>query len=174
MSKAGLVKCPYCKERDSKEVMIKIGNRYWHQSCRDIYEQKMEEQKTEELKNKERDAKEYKELIAYICELYNIEKPTGMILKQVRDFHNEPYNWRYQAIQLALEYFFEIKENSTANARGIGIVPYIYDEAVGFWKHVVSINTNEDVKHTESQTLKIKRQNKQNKRNKHKFDLDNI
>ena len=44
----------------------------------------IEENKTEEDIIKERDKQERKELIDFILELFDIEKPTGLILKQIK------------------------------------------------------------------------------------------
>ncbi|HCT0310865.1 TPA: hypothetical protein LQN95_002381, partial [Staphylococcus pseudintermedius] len=91
------VKCPYCEEQDNKENMIKVGRRYWHETCR---EQFINEQNEEE-KRKLQDKEEYKELIEYVCTLFNTDKPSGFVLKQIQTYHNKPYGYRYKAIKMA-------------------------------------------------------------------------
>ncbi|WRN34798.1 hypothetical protein UM818_01800 [Staphylococcus aureus] len=68
----------------------------------------IEENKTEEDIIKERDKQERKELIDFILELFDIEKPTGLILKQIKNLHEE-YGYRYKAIALTLDYFLIYK-----------------------------------------------------------------
>jgi hypothetical protein len=65
--------------------------------------------------------------------LYSIDIPTGWILKQIKDF-KEQFNYTYKGIKSTLHYFFEIQEgNDVADSLGIGIVPFVYDEAKKFY-----------------------------------------
>lgn len=167
MLMARLVKCPHCKEEDNKDGMIKKGRRYWHEECLEEHLIEIEENKTEEDIIKERDKQERKELIDFILELFDIEKPTGLILKQIKNLHEE-YGYRYKAIALTLDYFFNIQNHSTENARGIGIVPYVYDEASDFYKNLKRIEKqHKDIEETETKVVTIKK-TKENKRRKHK------
>ncbi|WP_437434996.1 hypothetical protein [Brevibacillus brevis] len=69
-----------------------------------------------------------KELIQYICELYNMDSPTGMILKQIKDYQ-EQFNFKLRGILLSLKYFHETLGNVPREGDGIGIVPFMYEEA---------------------------------------------
>lgn len=112
------VKCPTCGTLNDKENTISHSSKYY---CKDCYDSKIKE------------TQNYKELITYICELYQIEAPTGWILKQIKDF-KEQFNYSYKGIGTTLRYFFEIKEgNDVADSMGIGIVPFVYDEAYKFY-----------------------------------------
>lgn len=166
------VKCPYCKQLDEKERLIyqETNKRYWHEECLKKYEEEVEANKTV----KDRDKEERKNLIAYICELYDIEAPTGFILKQIKDFHDEPYNYRYYAMQLALEYFFVIKQNSTAKSKGIGIIPYVMDDAKEFYYNLASLQ-KQDIKKAERETVKVKKtRNNKGNRKKKLIDMEDI
>ena len=80
-----------------------------------------------------RESQDYKELIAYICELYQIDAPTGWMLKQIKDF-KEQFNYTYRGMKSTLHYFYEIQEgNDVTDSMGIGIVPFVYDEAKKFY-----------------------------------------
>lgn len=129
------VKCPLCSERDEKEVMIKSGKRYWHPTCIEEHEAN----KSAEEQRVDRDKEERKQLIAYVCDLYKVDKPSMLVLTQMKRMH-EDNGWRYLAIQMTLEYFYEIKNNSTRNSNGIGIVPYVYEEATDYYKRLAKIN----------------------------------
>lgn len=112
--------CPYCKDRVAKEDSVQEGKRYFHFDCL--------EKKKEEEKEQRRHAEDYKSLIDYICRLYGLDAPTGMILKQVKDFQTE-YNFKLKGMELALRYFHETQNNPVIEGNGIGIIVYVYEEA---------------------------------------------
>ncbi|MEG2786442.1 MAG: hypothetical protein RR942_01385 [Romboutsia sp.] len=109
------VKCPKCGQENNKEDAIKQGNRYY---CSDCIE----------------DIGEYKELISYVCELYRVTKPSMLIVKQVKDFKDK-YNFTNIGIQYTLKYYHEILNKSVMDDKGIGIVPYYYDQAKYYYKN---------------------------------------
>ena len=112
------VKCPECGTYNDKENAVAYNSRYYCKVC---------------FANRTRDAEDYKDLIAYICDLYCIEAPTGWMLKQIKDF-KEQYKYTYKGMKSTLHYFYEILEgNDTANSIGIGIIPFVYDEAKKFY-----------------------------------------
>ncbi len=112
--------CPYCKDRVAKEDSVQEGRRYFHPECH--------EKKLEEEKEQRRHAEDYRSLIDYVCNLYGLDAPTGMILKQVKDFQVD-YGYKLRGIQLALQYFHETLNNPVIEGNGIGIVVYVYEEA---------------------------------------------
>lgn len=112
------VKCPECGTFNDKENTISYNSKYY---CKVCYENKM------------RESQDYKDLITYICEIYQIEAPTGWMLKQIKDF-KEQFNYTYRGMKTTLHYFYEIQEgNDTSDSMGIGIVPFVYDEAKRFY-----------------------------------------
>ena len=55
------------------------------------------------------------------------------MLKQIKDF-KEQFNYTYRGIKSTLHYFYEISEgNDVGNSMGIGIVPFVYEEAKKFY-----------------------------------------
>lgn len=107
------VKCPYCEDYLEKEDSITYKKKYYHPNC---------------LKKKEREVEDRKELIEIICEIYKIDVPTGMMFKQIKNFQ-EDYKYKLKGIELSLRYFYGTLGNKPKEGEGIGIVPYIYDEA---------------------------------------------
>lgn len=80
-----------------------------------------------------RESQDYKDLIAYICELYGIDAPTGWILKQIKDFKDQ-FHYTYKGMKTTLNFFYEIQEgHDAADSMGIGIIPFVYDEAKKFY-----------------------------------------
>jgi hypothetical protein len=106
-------KCYVCKEEVDKDTSYKKGNRYYHILCYEEFEKKKDERK---------------ELIDYICQLHNLEAPTGLILKQIKDFQ-EQYNYTLKGMTLTLKYFHETLGNPVREGDGIGIIPFMYEEA---------------------------------------------
>ena len=118
MKKSRKVKCPECETFNHKEETIYHQKRYYCKIC---------------YNNKTKESQHYKDLISYICNLYEIEAPSGFILVQIKKF-KEQFNYTYKGIELTLEYFYEIKTNNTPEAgQGLGIIPYVYEEAKQFF-----------------------------------------
>ena len=116
-----IVTCRYCKEQLNKEEAVKNGkSSYYHHDCL--------EEKAQKENDKKKESDEYRSLIEYICKLYKLDAPTGMILKQIRDMREE-YGYKLSGIKLSLQYFYETLENPVLDDTGIGIVPYVYEEA---------------------------------------------
>lgn len=112
------VKCPECGTYNDKENTVYHNSKYYCKIC---------------FENKQKEAQDYQNLVAYICELYQIEAPTGWMLKQIKDY-KEQFNFTYRGIKTTLHYFYEIQEgNSVEDSMGIGIVPFVYDEAKRFY-----------------------------------------
>lgn len=107
------VKCPYCEQSLDKDEALPYKKRYYHTACFNTWQ---------------REAEDRKDLYEYICNLYNLAAPTGMIRKQVKDFQEE-YKYKLKGIELALKYFYELLGNNPQEHGGIGIVPYIYEDA---------------------------------------------
>ena len=82
----------------------------------------------------------------YIKTLFGIDMITPKINKQIKEYV-EKYNYTYSGIMATLKYAFETKHNDIEKANGgIGIVPYLYQEA---WKYNYELwkanNKNEQI-----------------------------
>lgn len=127
------VVCSICGQkfdRDKIEAVKTSARRYAHATCI-LRNGSLEEQaKAEQILAEQ--AKSERDLIAledYVKKLFNIEDVTRKIKKQINTFHEE-YKYTYSGILKSLIYFYEIKGNSLEKSNGgIGIVPYVYDEA---------------------------------------------
>ena len=56
-----------------------------------------------------RDGEEYKKLIETICDYYKIDKPTGLMLKQIKEYKND-YNYTYGGMAYTLWYMNVIEQ----------------------------------------------------------------
>jgi len=62
--------------------------------------------------------------------------------------HDVEHNYTYSGIYKTLKYFYDVRGNSIEKANGgIGIVPYVYNEAYTYWRALWEAQQkNEDIK----------------------------
>ena len=114
-----LVKCFYCGESfdaNSTPFVMVNSRRYAHKSCK-----------------QEKDKRVLEE---YIKELFGYTSIPPRVSKQIQNYvHDLEHHYTYSGIYKTLKYFFEVKGNSIEKANGgIGIVPYVYQEAFTYWR----------------------------------------
>jgi hypothetical protein len=115
------VKCGICSKMNFKEDSTKVGRRYY---CNG----KCLEEILQEQEKKDQNKEDWSELYEYIVELYGY-KPTGIMFKQLGAFRKDPYNYTNKGMYLTLKYFYETKGQSVIENKGLGIIPYVYEEA---------------------------------------------
>ena len=97
----------------------------------------------------ERESIEYKQLIEFICNNYKLDKPTGYILKQIKEFKTE-YEYSYAAMTYTLWYCKEVLNKSFIEKYGISLIKYYYNEAKNYYsqqeKLKEQINKLSDIK----------------------------
>jgi len=71
-------------------------------------------------------------LVEFICNNYDLDKPTGFILKQIKEFKSD-YGYSYAAMTYTLWYCKEILNKSLIEKYGISLVKYYYDEAKNYY-----------------------------------------
>ena len=107
-------KCPYCNNEVKEEDAIynTKTKRYYHELCYNIL-------------------LERKQLVDYVCGLFNYKKPSVKIYQQMSNYYERGVS--YSDMLLALKYFYEIKKGDINKSQGgIGIIPYVLDEAKDF------------------------------------------
>lgn len=113
--------CLYCKKQFDADIepFIKPNKtRYAHVDCHE----KASSEKSQEDKDREA-------LEEYIKHLFNTDIIDVKIRRQIKQYLTE-YNYTYSGILFTLKYAFEIKHNDIEKANGgIGIVPWLYQEA---------------------------------------------
>lgn len=109
-----MLKCPHCNKEVKEEEAIynTRTKRYYHEDC---YNALLDR----------------KELANYICELFHYKKPSPKVFQQMAAYYEKGVS--YADMLLALKYFYEIKKGDVSKAQGgIGIIPYILQEAKDF------------------------------------------
>lgn len=119
------VKCPYCGKyfyRDLEEYVQINKTRYAHKACYDRH--------NAELTQEERDKNV---LLNFIKKLFDIQVVPEKINRQIKDYH-ENKEYTYSGIYKSLVWFYQIKGHSIEKANGgIGIVPYVYEDARNYY-----------------------------------------
>lgn len=112
-------KCKRCGKDLYPEERFKHNSKNY---CKDCYEIIV------------REAEDYKNLIEYICEIFEIDKPTGFILKQIKNYKEE-FGYGYAGIQYTLWYCKEIEEFNFVPKYGIYMVKQHFEDAKEYYNH---------------------------------------
>lgn len=111
------VKCKCCGKTLLPEERHKYENHYY---CVECYPQV------------ERNAKEYKQLMDYIFEIFHLEKANGLILSQIKRFRKDR-KYPYAAMTYTLWYCKEILGKSFDEKYGIYMIEDYYNDACDFY-----------------------------------------
>lgn len=162
---AHFVKCVYCNQsfdRDKHEFVAVSSRRYAHKDCYEREQQKIE------LENKDKNELE-NYISEHICQEGYV---TAKVRKQIK-LYMEQYDYTYSGMLKALIYFYEIKGNSFDKANGgIGIIPYIYEQAYQYYFAIWLANQSNDgldIKNYEVKTSKVTIQSPKRKIKKKKL-----
>lgn len=122
---ARMVKCKYCGiqfDRNAEPFEEVGGRRYAHKACAEKHQAAIPQ-----------DEKDYNELENYIKKLFNETNLNIKTRKQIKDFRQE-YGYSYSGMLKTLYWWYEIKGHSVDQAQGgIGIIPFIYEDALKFY-----------------------------------------
>lgn len=70
---------------------------------------------------------DYQSLLDYVIKLFGEDKPLMLLKKQIKDMKDDGY--KYKGMELALKYFFDTLGNRVQEGTGVGIIPYVYEDA---------------------------------------------
>lgn len=163
MAKLRKVKCLYCSEDIDRntEDYVAIKNRYAHSQCQINHENSL----SQEVKDKAM-------LEKYIITLYGELLPLHR--KQIKSLSEAGYS--YSGMLKTLQYFFEVRKNSTDKSKGIGIIPYVYKDAYEYFYKLYQLQNkaeNIDTSTLNFNTVVVKIKPPQTKEKKGKLiDLD--
>ena len=152
-------KCPHCNNEVKEEDAIynTKTKRYYHEFC---YNELLER----------------KQLCDYICELFNYKKPSVRIYQQMTSYYGQGVS--YSDMLLTLKYFYEIKKGDINKSQGgIGIIPYVLEEAREFTtlekieqdKLIAKFEQNEQIKE-----IKIIHIAEPQNKNKKQIDINSL
>lgn len=154
---ARLIKCRGCDDKFEKEILKIISNKNYCPRC---YKAILTEREHRE------------ELYSTIKEFYNIEFPTGWMLKQIKEF-TEIRGYKLKGITLTLIYCKEQLNLRFDSKYGLAIIPNYYNSAKNYWleKQKRALN-HKDVK-IQTEKIIIPKMSFENKYKKNKLiDLE--
>ena len=135
-----LVKCFYCGQTFDANIepfAKPRANRYAHAACHDQAES-----------NKTQEERDYEALVEYIKALFG--NPNPRVWKQLKEYKDE-YGYSYSGILKTLIWWYDIRHNDIEKANGgIGIVPYVYNDACDYYYalYLAQIaNEDKDIEH---------------------------
>lgn len=88
----------------------------------------------------EEESKQKRSLISYIEELFG-EKANAKTYTQIKNLMRDYPYFTYVGLEQSIRFFFEIKENPITN-QGLGIVPYVYDQAQEYFKNLGEVQSH--------------------------------
>ncbi len=117
--KTKLRTCPKCKEKVDplSPNAMDIEDTTLHREC---YERT------------QREKENHKMLMDYISLKYNINFPTGYMLKQIGDFKNKR-GYSYKAMLATLKFIFEVEKVPIKEGVGLGLIPFYYEKAKAYY-----------------------------------------
>lgn len=121
---ARLSTCKDCGNKITKEDKYTYSNKTY---CKNCYDKKMKEKE------------QYDSLIKIICDKFNIDVPTGLILKQIKDY-KEKFNYVYSGMTYCIWYSTDILKLKLDLKYGIAFVKFQYENAKDYYESQQKIN----------------------------------
>ena len=139
MAKATSGKCNMCGSKFLiEELIIRSGKKYCSE-CIEIKDQENEDWST---------------LYEYIKDIYNFSTVPILFITQLNKYRkDENYPLTSIGMYYTLKYYYEILENEILDDKGVGIIPYYYDQASKYYSKVFDLEEK-----AESFTFKDKKQ----------------
>ena len=149
---AAYVKCLYCGEkfnRNNPKIKVKKVNerRYAHFECWEKH-----------LNNMTQEEKDIENFFEYVKNLYK-EDYNYLLTKRLAERYVKENKYTYSGMLKTLKWYYEIQNNSIEKAKGtIGIIPYIYNEALKYYYNLYKIqllNKNKDKYNIQTREIEI-------------------
>lgn len=105
-----------------------------------------------------------KELIDNVCKIFNTDVPSGLILKQIKEYHDQ-YQYNYAAINYTLWYIVCFLNKQLDEKYGLALIKYYYDEAKQYYEQQEKIKQSVSNVKIKTKTISKRQTNKTNKNN---------
>ena len=154
------MKCPHCSEQLDRntELFTEHSGRFYHQECYEI---------------KNAGGKDRKDLLDYIAKLYGNEISYPLVTKQIKDLVDE-YGYTLKGIELTLKYFYDVEGNSLSRSKGIGIVPFAYEDAKKYYSKIIRIQESFKNMNQDSVVKTVRTTPEKKRRKRKKIDIGGI
>ena len=141
------VKCRYCKKTIEKENALSVPNgkrnKYY---CDETCHEKDNEQANVSKETQDKEVSQWKQLMDYLTQLYGNKINYPFLCSQIKNMKTE-YNMKDGGILLTLKYMYEIRELTFDDDKGLGLIPYYYNDAKNFY--IRKFKIEEMVKNTQ-------------------------
>lgn len=115
---ARLSTCKKCEKKITKDEKYTHSNKTY---CKECYDKIKSEQEQREL------------FIRTVCNYMNIESPTGIMLKQLKEYKLE-FNYSYSGMNYTLWYFVNILGKVPQTKYGLAFIKYHYHDARKYYE----------------------------------------
>ena len=158
--KTRLRTCPKCKEKVDplSPNAVDIDNATLHRDC---YERS------------QREKENHKKLMDYISLKYNIEFPTGYMLKQISDFKNKR-GYSYKAMLATLNFIFEVEKIPIKEGVGLGLIPFYYEKAKNYYSKLRTAGNSATNITVNNKTVKIIAYAENKRKSRKSIDLSSL
>ena len=143
-------------------------------SVKKINPESIKEVAEEIEKSKQKSKHPYARLLDYVCYIFQLDAPTGMMMKQIKECKLS--GGTYEGMEYTLWYCVEILGKPPIPKYGVYFIKDYYEEAAQYWKEQNEIaNKMKDVSESDFKIKKVQGSNKSNINvDSSLFNLDNI
>lgn len=143
---ARLSTCKGCGKKLQPEEKYTHANKTYCEDC---------------FKEIQRESDEYKQLIDFICTNYQIERPTGFMLKQIKELRTE-CSYSYAAMTYTLWYCKEVLGKQLIEKYGVSLIRHFYNEACDYYNQQERMKEQmKKIENVQVKTKVVKRQSSQ-------------
>lgn len=156
----GISKCKACEQDfPTKDMKIYSAKKY----CNECYIKKTQE----------RDS--YNALIAMVCECFELEVPTGLILKQIKTYRDE-FKYEYDGMNYTLYYLKNIKGCNFETKYGVALLKFEYENAKAYYEQQSKVQESVNLtNHDETiKIIKVGKVDKLDMKNKYLINIDDL
>lgn len=140
--------CSVCGKTSKEEENIFVKGKPY---CKECHTKKYSKDE-EAIRNSE----DYKRLIEFICDLWDLDRPPMPILAQISNFKKTYPDMSYRGMLSTLDYFYNIANNPLREDKpSVAIIPYVYEEARHFYEDLRDIKRNVRLKDSEKYSERI-------------------
>lgn len=154
MAKATSSKCARCGDKYLTEDMVSRGGKKYCIDCIEIKDQENEN---------------WSILYEYIKGIYNFSTVPILFITQLNKYRkDESYPLTSIGMYYTLKYYYEILGKKIVDDKGVGIIPYYYDQASKYYSKVFDLEEKAEsfIFEEKKQNIKTKRYDTYNKTKK--------
>ena len=143
-------------DRDKIQAVKAGARRYAHQMCKPDGELvPLPQPKEKKVQAEDEDLKKLKDYIEKLYGKNRVRWP--LVMKQIKQFKEEN-KYSYSGMLKSLIWFYEIKGNKVEDSKGVGIIPFAYQDAYNYYYSLFiaqSQNEQKDFKQITSHVREI-------------------